>query len=581
MVAAVVDDDVGTCTELLAPSPRQCLSFVHGSRAMRFLLPCLPLLLLHVCCAAASQEACSGGSCAFSRALHVVTVAADAKHTQLLRAVAHASQLGVQLRVLEEDGSSKLRRVSAFLDTLPASDDGSVLLYVDAYDSLVTGTSNQLLDAYDEALVAYSATPGGVMFAAERSCRPDAGLAGLYPPHGTHPGSPYKYLDIGAYAGSVSALRALFADLGAAAAAADVDEQRLLSTYYMLSRARAGAPVVTLDAGSRLFMSLASSTIDVTLQPDGAVTNTVVNTRPLVFHAHGSSERFLWDELAPRPQEQPGASAAKEPPPFPPGMRLYIATPMYGGMAHGSYILAVLELVALLRTHGIQAEYDVVMQESLITRARNNLAASFLGRKECTHLLFIDADVGFNAEDVLLMLRAGKELSGGAYAKKGINWHNVAAAARAHPDLAPEELHRLLGFYVINFLPGTKTIHLDEPTEVQDLGTGLMLIQRSVLERLAEAYPERRYKAESDKTVTAFFDTMIDAGGQYLSEDFLFCQLWRAIGGKVWLCPWVRTTHAGTYAFRGDLRAISTRLPDLFGTAKVRDAETRTDLLVW
>ena len=549
---------------------------------MRCLLWCLPALLLHVCLAAAAQDACSAGSCASYRALHVVTVASDANNPQLLRAVAHASQLGVPVRVLEEQGAGKLCRVSAFLDTMPASDDdGAVLVYVDAYDSLVTGTQQQLLDAYDEALAAYNAMPGGVLFAAERTCRPDAGLAGLYPLH-THPGSPYKYLDAGAYAGSVTALRALFADLGAATA--DVDEQRLLSTYYLLTRARSGAPAVTLDAGSRLFMSLESSTIDVALQSDGAVINSVTSTRPLVFHAHGSSERFLWDELAPRPKDQSGtATAAAEPPPFPPGMRLFIATPMYGGMAHGSYILALLELVALLRSHGIAAEYDIVMSESLITRARNNLAASFLSRTQCTHMLFLDADIGFNPADVLLMLRAGKELSGGAYAKKGMNWHNVAAAARAHPDMAPEELHRLLGFYVINFLPGTNTIHLDEPTEVQDLGTGLMLIQRSVLERLAEAYPERKYKPEpgSNRIITAFFDTMIDEGGQYLSEDFLFCQLWRALGGKVWLCPWVRTTHAGTYAFRGDLRAISSRLPDLFGTAKARDAETRTDLLNW
>ena len=549
---------------------------------MRSLLRCLPLLLLHVCLAVAAQDACSAGSCASARALHVVTVTARANNPQLLRAVAHASQLGVPVRVLVEQGAGKLRRVSAFLDTLPASDDdGAVLLYVDAYDALVTGTQQQLLGAYDEALAAYNATPGSVLFAAERSCRPDAGLARLYPPHGTHPGSPYKYLDAGAYAGSVTALRALFVGVGTTTA--EVDEQRLLSTYYLLTRARSGAPSVMLDAGSRLFMSLDSSTIDVALQPDGAVTNSVTSTRPLVFHAHGSSERFLWDELAPRPKDQPGAFAGAEPLPFPPGMRLFIATPMYGGMAHGSYILALLELVALLRSHGIEAEYDIVMSESLITRARNNLAASFLSRTQCTHMLFLDADIGFNPADVLLMLRAGKELSGGAYAKKGMNWHNVAAAARAHPDMAPEELHRLLGFYVINFLPGTKTIHLDEPTEVQDLGTGLMLIQRSVFERLAEAYPERQYKPEpgSNRTITAFFDTMIDEGGQYLSEDFLFCQLWRALGGKVWLCPWVRTTHAGTYAFRGDLRAISSRLPDLFGTAKARDAETRTDLLNW
>ena len=92
-----------------------------------------------------------------------------------------------------------------------------------------------------------------VLFSSERNCWPDKGVAPLYPLHATHPESPYRFLNSGAYAGSVAALRALFDELGAAAAPLDADDQRLFTTYYLLSRGRAGAPPLALDAGARLF----------------------------------------------------------------------------------------------------------------------------------------------------------------------------------------------------------------------------------------------------------------------------------------------------------------------------------------
>ena len=65
--------------------------------------------------------------------------------------------------------------------------------------------------------------------------------------------------------------------------------------------------------------------------------------------------------------------------------------------------------------------------------------------------------------------------------------------------------------------------------------------------------------------IHAFFDTIIDTkdsytgGGtdRYLSEDYMFCQMWRKIGGKIWLCPWMKTHHIGTYAFTGDMGAVA------------------------
>jgi len=42
-----------------------------------------------------------------------------------------------------------------------------------------------------------------------------------------------------------------------------------------------------------------------------------------------------------------------------------------------------------------------------------------------------------------------------------------------------------------------------------------------------------------------------------LSEDYMFCQLWRKLGGQIWLCPWMKTDHIGTYHFKGDMPAVA------------------------
>jgi|APGre2960657423_1045063.scaffolds.fasta_scaffold45965_2 hypothetical protein len=250
---------------------------------------------------------------------------------------------------------------------------------------------------------------------------------------------------------------------------------------------------------------------------------------------------------------------------------VFIATPMYGGSAQASYLRSLVELVVMLRDNNYGVEFQYISHESLITRARNSMVDAFLACAHCTHLLFLDADIGFFPEDVVRMLSSNKSLCGAAYPKKGgINWRSVAALARKDPTLPSDELAHVSGTYVINFIEGTQEITLDEPVEVKELGTGLMLIQRNVFSQLAAAYPAKSYIPEgregdaAAKRVWAFFDTAIDpVSGRYLSEDFVFCGLWRALGGQVWLCPWVRTTHTGPFELKGDLREVSQRLGSL------------------
>ena len=252
--------------------------------------------------------------------------------------------------------------------------------------------------------------------------------------------------------------------------------------------------------------------------------------------------------------------------------KLFVATPMYGGMAHGLYIKSSLDLQTTFSKYGVETKFSFLFNESLITRARNYLVDEFL-RSGFTHLLFIDSDIHFNPQDVLALMALDKDVIGGPYPKKSINWGNIALAARNHADLDPKELENLVGEYVFNVVKGTSQFQVTDPLEVLEIGTGFMMVKREVFERMEKAYPNIRYKPDhvgqanfdGSRYIHAYFDTVIDSEGsitgggseRYLSEDYMFCQMWRKIGGKVFLCPWMKTQHIGTYAFTGNMPAVA------------------------
>jgi hypothetical protein len=252
--------------------------------------------------------------------------------------------------------------------------------------------------------------------------------------------------------------------------------------------------------------------------------------------------------------------------------KLFVATPMYGGMNHGLYMKSCLDLQTTMMRYGIEIKFSFLFNESLITRARNYLVDEFL-RTEYTHLLFIDSDINFNAQDVIALLALDKDVIGGPYPKKSMNWSNIAHAARNHPDLEAKKLESLVGEYVFNVVKGTQQFQVTEPLEVMEIGTGYMMVKRDVFDKMKVEYPTIKYKPDhvgqanfdGSRYIHAYFDTVIDTkesivgGGsdRYLSEDYMFCQMWRKMGGQIYLCPWMKTQHIGSYAFTGDMPSVA------------------------
>ena len=251
--------------------------------------------------------------------------------------------------------------------------------------------------------------------------------------------------------------------------------------------------------------------------------------------------------------------------------KIMVATPMYGGQCAGIYTKACTDLAALARNHGVQLGFYYLFNESLITRARNYLADEFM-RSDCTHLMFIDSDIGFDPTDVLALAAiaepgSDKEIVCGPYPKKAIAWEKIKRAVdKGFADENPGVLEKYVGDYVFNPVQTGNDIRIDQPAEVLEGGTGFMMIQRSALEKYAEAYPEFMYKPDHIRTehfdgsreIMAFFDCVIDPETKrYLSEDYMFCQWARKAGVKVWMCPWMKMTHMGSYLFSGSLADLA------------------------
>jgi len=142
--------------------------------------------------------------------------------------------------------------------------------------------------------------------------------------------------------------------------------------------------------------------------------------------------------------------------------KLFVATPMYGGMAHGLYVKSCLDLQNVMSKYGVETKFSFLFNESLITRARNYLVDEFL-RSGFTHLLFIDSDIHYQPQDIVALMALDKDVIGGPYPKKSINWGNIAQAARNNPNLDPKELEGLVGEYVFNVVKCTQQFQVTEP----------------------------------------------------------------------------------------------------------------------
>ncbi len=255
--------------------------------------------------------------------------------------------------------------------------------------------------------------------------------------------------------------------------------------------------------------------------------------------------------------------------------KIMVCTPMYGGMCSGMYSKACCDLATLSTKYQMDLKFFYLFNESLIPRARNYLVDEFL-RSEYTHLMFIDADIHYDPNDVLALAALDKDIIGGPYPKKCIAWEKVRNAVDSGlADEDPNILEQYTGDYVFNPVENTHHIKVSEPVEVLEIGTGFMMITRKVFDDFREAFPQFAYRPDhnrsehftGDRLIHAYFDTVIDSkeylgdisdnSERYLSEDYFFCQFVRKLGYQIFLCPWMKLGHMGSYVFSGSMGSLA------------------------
>ena len=234
--------------------------------------------------------------------------------------------------------------------------------------------------------------------------------------------------------------------------------------------------------------------------------------------------------------------------------RVHICMPCYGGMLTESTFMSYIKWSNTARQLGLDWTVETMTNESLISRARNTLTAKFLHNKESTHLMFIDADIGWEPWHLLVMLDAQKDVIGGLYPMKSlpVKW-------------------------CVNGLPGVVEDPNSPLIEVSKTGTGFLLMKRDVFEKL-DSHPAVRafandigLPAELNQYMKTYFDTAVREN-RYYSEDWMFCENWRDIGGKVWVDKRVLLRHVGTYVF--DQGAQDKAYQDLHAIAMANKANS-------
>ncbi len=198
---------------------------------------------------------------------------------------------------------------------------------------------------------------------------------------------------------------------------------------------------------------------------------------------------------------------------------ILFCTPCYGGMATAAYVRSVLMLRDELDRQGLPHDFNIAENESLVHRARMEMAASFL-KTTYSHMMFIDSDIDFQPKDVAALWNMETDIAVAAYPMKLRDGSRLFAAWKDGALISDLD-------------------QFDGPTEVDLAGTGFMIIRREAMEKVASTAPS--YQG-IDRRVPAIFMTPIHNDGLE-SEDYHFCRIAREAGFKIMMDPSVRLGH--------------------------------------
>lgn len=264
-----------------------------------------------------------------------------------------------------------------------------------------------------------------------------------------------------------------------------------------------------------------------------------------------------------------------------PNTRVWILTPCFGSQCFVGYVGSLIKTIEYFRQMGISICVEFCRNDSLVSRARNNLVGKSMNDPSMTHILFIDNDITWNPVDIMKLLLHDKDVIGGIYPLKKYHWERLVEDPRNPYNSNPvrsmllkkeqsvlknvvsdeEFIQQNLLRYNVNYLNEQTQIE-NSLCEVKHLPTGFLCIKRGVFEKMFQAFPSTKYvddvcylTKEESKFCFSLFDCGVEMGvdgdPHYLSEDWMFCSRWSKMGGKMFAECSVKLTHTGMEDFGG------------------------------
>lgn len=249
-----------------------------------------------------------------------------------------------------------------------------------------------------------------------------------------------------------------------------------------------------------------------------------------------------------------------------------ILTPCYGSMCYVNYVYCLIKTKEIFELYGIGLKIEFCKNDSLVSRARNNLVAKAMAMPNVTHIMFIDNDITWDPINIIKLMIADKPIVGGIYPLKKYNWEKIAQNKNFVTDIIKRKnesnmkdfidddtlIQYSLLNYNVNYFNNEVKIEKNL-AEVRHIATGFMLIKRGAIEKMMEAFPNTKYvddvhfleKNENDYAY-ALFDCGVE-DNHYLSEDWMFCSRWTKMGGKLWIDVSINLSHTGIEDFHGSL----------------------------
>ena len=246
-----------------------------------------------------------------------------------------------------------------------------------------------------------------------------------------------------------------------------------------------------------------------------------------------------------------------------------VLTPCYGGMCHVEYTTSLINTMNMFRTLGINLKIEFCRNDSLVSRARNNLVAKAMNDQSITHLLFIDNDIIWEPISIIKLLIANKPVIGGIYPLKNYAFDKLAKEGQVEAWLKAKNGSQLAWImtdeqtiqykmlkYNLNLLPEGLSIE-NNIGRVRHIATGFMMIQRATIETMFLGFPSTKYtddisflKGDENKYAYALFDCGVE-DDHYYSEDWMFCTRWTKMGGDIWVDISINLTHIGVERYSG------------------------------